>query len=156
MSSIVPTYNVTRRSREINNSEESSYVRVFVTLLGLLARILGLLLLLGLIVGTGLVWLWLASFRSGWRLMTWIHGQANQNQSQEKVPLQIVYGAIMGPFSLLAIFGDWSQKLLSDKYKIKFPLKIDLRQILEKQLGVKLPKNSPCLPQPDTTESPER
>ena len=155
MSTLVPTYNITSRSREINNSEESSYVRAFVMLLGLLARVFSLLLLLGLIVATGLVWLWLASFRSGWRLMTWIDGQANQNQAQEKISLQIVYAAIMGPFSLLAIFGDWSQKLISEKYQIQFPLKIDLRQILEKQLGVKLPENSPCLPKPDTTESPD-
>jgi hypothetical protein len=148
MSTLVPTCNATRllqSSKGIKNGEDSSTVRSLAIVLGLLARVLGLLLLLGLLVVTGLVWFWLASFRSGWRLGTWIN--APENQNQDKLALNILYSSIVALFSPLAIFGDWSQKLIREKFQIQFPPKIDLRQIVEKQLGIKLPENSPCLPE---------
>lgn len=146
MNTLVPAYSATRslRSTENNNSSDaSSYVRALTTLLGLLIRAIGLLLLLGLLTIAALVWLWLASFRSGWRLGDWLDQQPN---NQDKLALNVIHGSIVALFSPLAIFGDWSQKLISEKFQIQFPPKIDLRQIIEKQLGIKLPENSPCLP----------
>lgn len=145
MSMLVPTYGATRSlqgSQKTGNSEENSSVRAVAVVLGLLARFLGLLLLLGLLVITGLVWLWLASFRSGWRLGDWLDQQPN---NQDKLALNVLHGSIVALFSPLAVFGDWSQRLISEKFQIQFPPKVDLRQIIEKQLGVNLPANSPCL-----------
>jgi hypothetical protein len=121
---------------------------VVAIVLGLLARFVSLLLLLGLLGITGVVWCWLASFRSGWRLGDWLDQQPN---NQDKLALNVLHGSIVALFSPLAIFGDWSQKLMSEKFQIQFPPKIDLRQIIQQQLGVKLSEDSPCLP--DRTNS---
>jgi hypothetical protein len=147
MSTLVSAYNATRSlqsAQKTGNGEDGSAVRAVTIVLGLLARVLGLLLLLGLLIVTGLVWSWLASFRSGWRLGNWLEEQPN---NQDKLALNVLHGSIVALFSPLAIFGDWSQKLITEKFQIQFPPKIDLRQIVEKQLGIKLPENIPCLPE---------
>lgn len=146
MSTLVSAYNATRSLRASNvngKGEDSSSVRAVSIILGLLARFLGLLLLLGLLVVTGLVWVWLSSFRSGWRLGNWL----DQQNNQDKLVLNVLHGSIVALFLPLAIFGDWSQKLITEKFQIQFPPEIDLRQIVEKQLGIKLPENTPCLPE---------
>jgi hypothetical protein len=151
VSTLVPAYSATRflrNSTEHRNSEDSSYARAVAIVLGLLARFVSLLLLLGLLGITGVVWCWLASFRSGWRLGDWLDQQPN---NQDKLALNVLHGSIVALFSPLAIFGDWSQKLMSEKFQIQFPPKIDLRQIIQQQLGVKLSEDSPCLP--DRTNS---
>jgi hypothetical protein len=147
MNALVPSYSTTRSlggSEKNNISEDSSPVRAVAVVLGLLVRFLGLLLLLGLFVITSLVWIWLASFRSGWRLGDWLDDPENSNQ--DKLALNILHSSIVAIFSPLAIFGDWSEKLINERFQIQFPPKIDLRQIVEKQLGVKFPDDSPCLP----------
>lgn len=147
MSTLVPAYNATRSlqsSKEAGISEDGSVAHAAVIVLGLLAKVLSLLLLLGLLVITALVWIWLASFRSGWRLGDWLGQQPN---NQDKLVLNVLYSSIAALFLPLAIFGDWSQKLVVEKFQIQFPPKIDVRQVIKEQLGIKLPENTPCLPE---------
>jgi hypothetical protein len=132
-------------------SEEDSSVRAIAIVLGLLLRAISLLLMLGLLIISSLAWFWLASFRSGWRLADWLK---KQPENQDKLSLNILYGAVVAVLSPLAIIGDWSQKLvskISEKFQIECPPKIDLKQIIETQLGIKLPNDPPNLPKQSST-----
>jgi hypothetical protein len=141
-----------RNSGTTIQSEGNSYTYAFITVLGLGAKVLGVLLFFGLLTLAGFAWIWLASFRSGWRFGSWL--QKAENQNQEKVSLEILYGAIVAVLSPLAIFGNWSQTFISERFQLKFPPVIDFQEILEKQLGIKLPENSPCLPAPAAQANP--
>jgi hypothetical protein len=153
MNALVPTNSVTRplsRTSRDNNSDDLSSIRAVTIILGLLARFIGVLLLLGLFAITGVIWIWLASFRSGWRLGEWLSDDENQNQ--DKLALNILHNSIVALFSPLAVAGDWLENLMREKFQLQFPPQIDLRQIVETQLGIKLSENSPCLPKPDALE----
>jgi hypothetical protein len=147
MNALVPMKSVTRplsRSNRDSNTDDSSSIRALAIVLGLSVRFIGVLLLLGLFAVTGVIWIWLASFRSGWRLGEWLSDDANQNQ--DKLALNILHHSIVALFSPLALAGDWLENLMQEKFQLQFPPQIDLREIVENQLGVKLPANSPCLP----------
>lgn len=150
--SLVPTQSTTRSlsgSSKGNASAESSSIRAVATVLGLLVRFLGLLLLLGLFVIAALAWVWLASFRSGWRFGDWLSKPEN-SQNQDKLALNVLQNAIVASIVPLAIFGDWAERLIVERFQIQFPPQIDLRQIVEKQLGIKFPEHSPCSPKTNT------
>jgi hypothetical protein len=160
MSTLVPAYNATRllrRSREINNSEESSYVRAFVAILKLLAKAIELLLLLGLLVLTGLVWLWLASFRMGSRFGSWVYSffQAKSDE-RDKLTLGLLYSSIVALVSPLAVLGDWSQELISQRFRVTCPPQINLKEVIKTQLGIDLPEKSLCFPESDSESHEEQ
>ncbi|MBD2080958.1 hypothetical protein [Leptolyngbya sp. FACHB-17] len=141
---LVPSYSNTRSlgsSRKGNTSEDNSSVRAVAIVLGLLIKFLGLLLLVGLFLIAGLVWIWLAGFRGGWRLGNWLAAQGDA--SQDKVALELLNNLIVTLVAPLALFGDWAEQIIRERFQIQFPPKIDLREIIETQLKIKLPENSP-------------
>jgi hypothetical protein len=156
MNALVPSsYSIDRSlgSRGSSTNGDGSSVHAITVVLGLLVKFLGLLVLIGLFALTGLAWVWLASFRSGRRVGDWLSEQGEGNQ--DKLALNILHSSIVALLSPLAIFGDWSENLINEKFQIQFPPKIDLRQIVEKQLGIKFPENSPCLPKKNSPSSEE-
>lgn len=127
-------------------SEHDSSIRAVAIVVGLVLKAIGWLLLLGLLVVSSLAWVWLASFRFGWRLGDWLEKQPD---NQDKLALNILYGAIVAMISPLAFIGNWTQKLvekIGEKFQIQCPPRFDLQKIIEEQLGIKHPKDSPCLP----------
>ncbi len=143
---LAPTSDQNRRllKSATNDSEGSSYFSAFAKIFYLLGKTLWLLVLLGLLFVATLVWIWLASFRAGWRFGAWLEDP--QSQDQNKLSLNLIYSFIVGLFSPLALFANWSQKVITEKLQIQFPPEINLREIVEKQLAIKLPDNFPFLP----------
>ncbi|MEW6494489.1 MAG: hypothetical protein AB1589_18530 [Cyanobacteriota bacterium] len=111
--------------------------------LSLIGRILGLLFLLALLGVASVVWLWVASFRSGWRFWSWLDAQPHD---QTIIATNVVYHFIIMVVSPFALFASWSQKQLQKWLGIPFPSEIDLRSIIEEQLGFKLGDGVPCFP----------
>jgi hypothetical protein len=150
-SAIVPKNYATRPLRnsvKANNIEESSYVRAIVTIVSLLAKAIGSFFLLGLLVVTGLVWLWLASFRTGSRFGAWIYSfWAAKGEDQNKLTLDLTYSFVLTLIAPVAIFSDWAQKVISERFQITCPPSINLREVIKAQLGLDLPENSLCLPE---------
>lgn len=144
---LAPTSHQNRRllKSATNDSEGSSYFSAFAKIFYLISKTLWLLVLLGLLFAATLVWIWLASFRTGWRFGAWLMEEP-QLKDQNKLSLNLIYSFIVGLFSPLALFANWSQKIITEKFQIPFPPKINLREIIEKQLGIKLPDNFPFLP----------
>ena len=153
MSPLVPTYSMTcslGKSGEMNVGENNSYVAMLATLLGLLARVLVWVLLLGLLVVASLVWVWLASFRAGSRFGSWVYSFWEATpEGQNQLTLALLYSSILTVLAPLVVFGDWSQQVIGKAFPNLFSPKKDLKQMLESHLGIELPKDFPCLPKAD-------
>lgn len=124
-----------------SNASQASLVYASGQALGFIARMAWLLLLLGLLLAASLVWIWLYSFRSGWQFWDWV------SKSDGKAPLapNFLYGLIILFISPLILFSDWSQQVIQRWLNVSLPLKVDLRQMVETQLGTKLGDNFPFL-----------
>jgi hypothetical protein len=92
-----------------------------------------------------LAWFWLASFRMGSRLGSWLLDPTNNDS--DKLTFNVLFGSIVTLLLPLAAFGSWSERLISERFQIQFPPKIDdLRAIAEEKLGLKFAENFPFLP----------
>jgi hypothetical protein len=133
----------------INTNEENSNIRTFVTVLSVIAKIFWLLLLFGFLLVTTLVWIWLASFRFGSRFGAWIYSfwTADSQEETTKLTLGLLTSSILAIFTPLAVFGDWSQEVISEKFQISFLPTIKLKEVIKTQLGIPVPENSLCLPE---------
>jgi hypothetical protein len=102
----------------------------------LLGKITWLLLLLGLFALSFVVWLWIASFRSGWRFWSW----AETRPHPQQVSIGIFYGIIILLVSPFFLFVDWSQKQFDRVLPewMKLPAQIPFRQLFEERLGIDL------------------
>ncbi|MDJ0716944.1 MAG: hypothetical protein QNJ54_22465 [Prochloraceae cyanobacterium] len=109
-----------------------------------------LLLLLLLLVVSLFVWLLIASFRSGWRFYDWA---VNPELTIQTRPLYLVYGLIVILVSPLALLLNWLQKKLHRWWGISFPPQVDVRQIIQAQLGIELDNKFPFLCEPKTSTS---
>ena len=134
-----------------NWSEEDgiSYSYAILKILSFIGNIIWFIFLLAFLVVASVVWLWIASFRSGWRFWSWLDAQPND---QTLMATNVVYHFIIMVVSPLALFASWSQKQLQKWLGISFPSEIAIRYIIEEQLGFKLGDGVPCLPAP-TKES---
>ncbi|GAB4367244.1 MAG: hypothetical protein Kow00121_05340 [Elainellaceae cyanobacterium] len=112
--------------------QQISYAYALGKSVNFLVRLLWFLALLVLLAVSLLVWVWLASFRSGWNFWTWAADQTEQ----PTLALNLVYGFIIALISPFAIFLNWSQKQITDWLNIPFPPKVNLCQIIEQQLGI--------------------
>lgn len=124
-----------------NGDSNASLVYMSGQALGFIVRLLGLVLLLVLLVAALVVWIWLYSFRSGWQFWDWLNKSANSTS----VAPNLIYGLIVLFVTPLILFAEWSQKVIQQWLKVPFPPEINLRQIVESQLGTKLGDNFPFL-----------
>jgi hypothetical protein len=107
-------------------------------------NIIWFLFLLAFLVAASVVWIWIVSFRSGWRFWSWLDAQPND---QTIIATNLVYHFIIMVASPFALFASWSQKHLQKWLGISFPSEVNLRSIIEEQLGFKpLESEFTCLP----------
>ncbi|MEG4233989.1 hypothetical protein QUA40_18055 [Microcoleus sp. Pol11C3] len=118
--------------------------------LDFLGNMVWLLFLLALLGVTSVVWLWVASFRSGWKFLSWLNAQPTD---QTVMATNVFYHFIIMLVSPFALFASWSQKQIQQWLGISFPSEIDLHSIIEEQLGFKLGDGSPYLPAPTKKSS---
>lgn len=123
------------------NSSNASLIYASGQILSFIIRVAWLALLLVLLATAFIVWIWLYSFRSGWQFWDWVY----QSKDSATLTPQLFYGLIILFVSPLILFAEWSQKVIQQWLNVPFPLKVDLRQIVESQLGVKLGENFPFL-----------
>lgn len=127
-------------------SEEDgiSYSYAIGKTLSFIANIFWLFFLLAFLAAASVVWIWIASFRSGWRFWSWLDAQPND---QTIIATNLVYHFIIMVVSPFALFASWSQKQLHKWLGISFPSEVNLRSIIEEQLGFKpLGSEFTCLP----------
>lgn len=121
-----------------------SYSYAIWRILSLIGNILWFLFLLAFLVVASVVWIWIASFRSGWRFWSWFNAQPND---QTIIATHLVYHFIIMVASPFALFASWSQKQLQKWLGISFPSEVNLRAIIEEQLGfTPLGSEFTCLP----------
>lgn len=100
--------------------------------------------LLGLFVVSLAVWIWIASFRSGWRFWTWA-----QDKENDAVSTSLAYGLIILIISPIVMFFEWSQRVLPDRLKIKTD--IPIAQFIQEQLHIDLGDSFPFKPTAEET-----
>jgi hypothetical protein len=111
----------------------------------LFGKILWLLLLLTLFAASFVVWLWVISFRSGWRFWNWV-----ENRNNQQISTGLVYGISVLLISPFFLFVDWSQKQFSKVLPewMKLPAHIPLHQLFEERLGITLGDEFPFFVEP--------
>ncbi|HEY9612991.1 hypothetical protein [Allocoleopsis sp.] len=127
-------------------SEEDgiSYSYAIWKTLSFIGNILWFLFLLVFLAAASVVWIWIASFRSGWQFWSWFNAQPND---QTIIATNLVYHFIIMVVSPFALFASWSQTQLQKWLGISFPSEVNLRAIIEEQLGFKpLGSEFTCLP----------
>jgi hypothetical protein len=123
------------------NGSNASLVYATGQVLGVLARILWLGLLFLLLITAVVVWIWLYSFRSGWQFWEWLIDLDNASSAAST----LIYGLIVLLVSPFILFAEWSQAMIQKWLNVPFPPQVNLRQIVERQLGTKLGDNFPFL-----------
>lgn len=126
-----------------SEDESISYGYAIGKSLGFLGNMVWLVFLLALLGVASVVWLWVASFRSGWRFWSWLNAQPND---QTIIATNVVYHFIIMLVSPFALFASWSQKHFQQWLGISFPSEIELRSTIEEQLGFKLGDAVSCFP----------
>ncbi len=113
-------------------------------ILSFIGNIIWFIFLLAFLVVASVVWIWIASFRSGWRFWSWFNAQPND---QTLIATHLVYHFIIMMVSPFALFASWSQKQLQNWLGISFPSEVNLCSTIEEQLGFKpLESEITCLP----------
>lgn len=107
----------------------------------LVGKILWLLLLIGLFALSFIVWIWIASFRSGWRFWSWVESRPHPQQ----VSIGLLYGLIIVAVSPFFLFVDWTQKQFDRVLPewMKLPAQVPFRKLFEERLGIKLGDEMP-------------
>jgi hypothetical protein len=123
----------------INGGDPISAGYALAKTLSFFGRIIGFFVLITLLVVASVVWIWITSFRRGWEFWTWVDQNLKpaDSESQTKLALNLVVELIIIFISPVALFADWSQKQLQKWLGISFPSEVDIRSIIEKQLGIK-------------------
>ena len=120
----------------------------------LLGKVLWFLLLLSLLVVSFIVWLWVISFRSGWRFWNWV-----ENRDNQQISAGLIYGISVLLISPFFLFVDWSQKQFSKVLPewMKLPAQVPLRQLFQERLGITLGDEFPFFiePKKETENTPE-
>lgn len=144
-------YQSTRLLSRWSEEDGIPYSYVIWKTLSFIGNILGFLFLLALLVIASVVWLWIASFRAGWQFWNWFDAQPND---QTILATNLVYHFIIMVVSPFALVASWSQKQLQKWLGISLPSEVDLRSIIEEQLGFKLEESGlPCLTEPNPKSS---
>ena len=104
-------------------------------ILVLFAKSLWFLLLVALLALSIVVWLWVISFRSGWRLWTWA-----QERNNDQISVGLFYGLTVLLISPFFLFVDWAQKYFAKVIPdwMKLPAQVPVRQLFEHRLGISL------------------
>ncbi len=124
-----------------NSSANASVVYASGQIFSFVVRLAWLVLLLTLLITASLVWIWLYSFRSGWQFWDWVY----KSETSESMAPNLIYGLIILLVSPFILFAEWSQQVIQQWFNLSLPLKINLRQIVESQIGTKLGDNFPFL-----------
>ncbi|MGC1310440.1 MAG: hypothetical protein WA885_24685 [Phormidesmis sp.] len=124
---------------EISSSDAISKALV------LIGKMFGLLLLLALFALSLVVWVWIASFRSGWQFWDWA-----KEKKDAAISTSLFYGLIVLMISPIVIFFDWSQQVLPGW--LKLPTDVPLRDYIEQQLDIDLGEGFPFSPKPEVSE----
>ena len=141
--------NLSSASPFIDEGDGTSYA--FAKIFVLLAKLPLLIFLLGLLIFSCLVWIWVTGFRSGWEFFAWVYPSENsfqegnddaetQKGNDDKVTvLRAVYGFLILISSPFALFVKWSEDFLKDNLipNFAFPSLIeDIMPVIKKQLGL--------------------
>ena len=125
-----------------NGNDANQYSYVVSKLFTLIINSIWFLLLTVLFALSLIVWLWVASFRAGWRFGEWAQCQGN-----EKVPIGLAYGVAVLAIAPLLLFLDWSQNQFGKFWPqwAQFPDKSYVRQLFQTHLGIELGEELPFL-----------
>lgn len=107
----------------------------------LFGKIIWLLLLISLFALSFIVWIWIASFRGGWRFWSW----ATSRPHPQQVSIGLFYGLIILAISPFFLFVDWTQKQFDRVLPewMKLPAQVPFRQLFEQRLGITLGEELP-------------
>jgi hypothetical protein len=127
-------YQATQLLSNWSEKDGISYSYAIWKTLNFIGNILWFLFLLVFLAAASVVWIWIASFRSGWRFWSWFNAQPND---QTIIATHLVYHFIIMVVSPFALFASWSQKQLQKWLGISFPSEVNLHATIEDQLGFK-------------------
>ena len=104
------------------------------------AKVIWLALLLGLFFLSIIVWIWIASFRNGWRFGDWVKSRARAHESSEQVTIGLLYGLIIVITLPFFIFVDWAQKTFDKVLPewMKLPAEVPIQKAFKQRLGIDL------------------
>lgn len=154
-SSIAPCSQITRAGNYITVEETGvSLVYSLGKVFFLTAKFFWLLALLALLIVTFIVWIWIVSFRTGWKLWEWV----DRSKSPEQVTAGFWYGCIISIISPFVLFFNWAQELLKQAKLLpeSFPPQVNLLKIVEKHLEINLCSDFPYLPESQENTSVEK
>lgn len=114
--------------------------------ISLIGKIFWVLFLLTLFALSIVVWVWIASFRSGWQFWDWA-----KEKKDAAISTSLFYGLIILMISPIVFFFDWAQQMLPEHW-VKIPAEVPLRDYLEMQLEINLGESFPFSPKPEAAE----
>jgi len=139
------------KSIPANDNSPNYYIQSLAGIFGFIIKIIQLVILLGFLVLTALVWLWLLGFRTGSRFGNWLHQYWEAEDSKkDELTLLLLYDSILALLSPLALFGAWSQAWVTTRFQIQWPSLTNLKRAIVAQLGDGFSKNALCLPTPES------
>jgi hypothetical protein len=129
-------------SRSISTSSDSTD-QVLYSLsrfLVFVGKVLWLLFLIALFALSLVVWLWVISFRSGWRFWMWVEERDNQ-----QISAGIFYGLLVLIITPFFLFVNWAQQRFDQVLPewVKLPAQFPLRRLFEERLGIQLGEEFP-------------
>lgn len=106
-----------------------------------LGKLILLLLLILLFSLSLVVWLWVISFRGGWRFWNWAQTRGDTQQ----VMIGIIYGIIVLFITPFFLFVEWAQKQFDNVLPgwMRLPAHISLRELYKERLGITLGEEFP-------------
>ena len=130
-----------RQTVESNGESGDQFPYAIAQSLLLIGKVFYLLLLLALFAISFVVWIWVASFRSGWRFGDWVETRDDAQQ----VSVGILYGFAVLVITPFFLFVDWAQKQFDRVLPnwMKLPSQVPVRQLFEDRLGIKLGEEFP-------------
>lgn len=139
-----------------NDDAVSMVSETLIRFVALVSRAVLSVVLVALVLLSFVAWIWIASFRNGWKLWDWYQAQTDDQYKDERVSYSLLYGLIIFFVSPVILFSDWSQKRLQQWLPdwMKSPVNLPVRQIIEDRLGIQLGEAFPNLDQPTAQADP--
>lgn len=133
----------------------TAYSESLLRLVALIGRGLLSIFLVGLLALSCVTWIWVASFRKGWKLWDWLWNAKTQGHTENQISYSLLYGAIIFAVSPIILFFAWSQKWIQQWLPdwVRPIDSIPIRQIIEEQLGIELGDALPNIGEPEQTNT---
>ena len=117
----------------------ASYSDSISNFLLILLRAFTILVLLALFAVSLILWIWIASFRSGWEFWVWAN---EEDRKSEAISASLLYGFLILLISPFVVFFNWTQNRLA-AVGLQLPDAIPIGEFLQEQLGINVGNSFP-------------